>query len=229
MPVASRGPGSVDQEIVVRPYAADDRQEVRHVCFVTGYMGDPIDWQWRDEESFADIFSSYYTDREPESALVAEMDGRVVGYLLGCTDSRRVGNPMAPLAPHLVRRWLLLRPGTAAFMWRAAADAARDALMRRLPVPTHDSRWPAHLHVNLLPVARGCGCGKALVQRWFATLRERDVGGCHVETLAENTRAIAFFAAQGFRLEGVPKPVPGMRSPVGKRHHVQLMVTELAP
>jgi hypothetical protein len=30
-------------------------------------MGEPVDWQWRDLPSFADMFTGYYTDAEPES------------------------------------------------------------------------------------------------------------------------------------------------------------------
>ena len=65
---------------------------MRRVCVATGYMGDPIAWQWRDPESFADLFTAHYTDREPESSMVAELDGRVVGYLLGCRDSAAVAS-----------------------------------------------------------------------------------------------------------------------------------------
>ena len=78
---------------VVRQYRRADRAAVRRTCFETGYMGDPIAWQWRDAESFADLFTGWYTDREPESALVVEQEGEVVGYLLGCRDSRQVTPP----------------------------------------------------------------------------------------------------------------------------------------
>jgi ribosomal protein S18 acetylase RimI-like enzyme len=227
MTSAAPDPARAGEDIVVRPYIPADRAKVRSICFVTGYMGDPVDWQWRDEESFADLFSLYYTDREPDSALVAEMDGKVVGYLLGCVDSERVGNPLAPLAPHVLRRGIMLRPGTARFIWRAVGDLGRDVVRRRLPIPAHDPRWPAHLHINLLPVARGRGCGASLVRRWLERLREMGVPGCHVETLAENARALAFFESQGFRRRGVERPVPGMRSPLGARHHVQLLVREI--
>ena len=45
------------------------------------------------------MFTSYYTDAEPQSALVAELDGEVAGYLLGCVDSRRAWNPGGGLRP----------------------------------------------------------------------------------------------------------------------------------
>ena len=41
------------------------------------------------------------------------------------------------------------------------------------------------------------------------------------------TTAVAFFEAMGFVLQGAPVPVPGLRTPDGGRHHVQLMAQEL--
>jgi ribosomal protein S18 acetylase RimI-like enzyme len=214
--------------VVVRPYDPVDRPNVRSVCFQTGYMGEPVDWQWRDAESFADVFSGYYTDREPESAQVVELDGEVAGYLLGCLDSRTAWNPASVVLRHVMRRGIAFRPGTAGFLWRSGRDTLHD-LVRRHPPPSAvlDSRWPAHLHINLLPGARGKGAGGTMVHRWLDTLRSHNVAGCHLETLAENVAAIAFFDAMGFRRHGAPTTLPGMRSPHGARHHLQLMVQAL--
>lgn len=214
--------------MVLRPYRPEDRPAVRRICHQTGYMGDPVDWLWRDRESFADLFSGYWTDREPESATVAEVDGEVAGYLLGCRDSRRVWNPAGLMARHMLRRGLLVRPGTAGVLWRMIGDVCVDGARRQVPVPFLDDRWPAHLHVDLLEVCRGRGVGTALVRRWLARLEDEGVPGCHVETLAENAPAVAFFTAMGFEPHGRPRPVPGFRSPSGARHHVRVLVRSLS-
>ncbi|MCU1454644.1 MAG: family N-acetyltransferase [Acidimicrobiales bacterium] len=212
----------------IRPYVPADRPAVRSICHRTGYMGEPVARLWRDEASFADLFSGYYTDEEPDSLLIAERDGEVVGYLLGCLDSRRPPHMFRVLGPHVLRRGLLVRPGTAGFMWRAARDIALDAARHDGPPDrVLDPRWPAHLHINLLPAARGAGLGGALVRAWLDRVRAAELPGCHLETLAENRDGIAFFEAMGFEREGPPHPVPGMRTPEGARNHVQLMVHPL--
>lgn len=215
--------------VEVRPYRPDDRGAVRRICFETGYMGDPIAWRWRDAESFADLFTSWYTDHEPGSALVAAQDGEVVGYLLGCRDSRRVTPSAAILRRHLLRRGLLVRPGTAGVLWRTLADVGRARLRGEVLERPFDPRHPAHLHIDLLPRARGGGVGRRLMTRWLDALRGDGIPGCHLGTWAENDAAIAFFESTGFRREGPPRPMPGMRSPDGARHHTQLMVQSLAP
>jgi ribosomal protein S18 acetylase RimI-like enzyme len=216
-------------DISIRPYAPSDRAGVRHVCYATGYLGDRVDWLYRDVESFADTFSVYYTDGEPESAMVAVRGDRVVGYLLGCVDSRNAWDAGAILGRHILRRGLIVRPGTAGFVWRSIADVIRDRLHGE-PMPKAkflDDRWPAHLHIDLLEEARGCGVGVTLVRVWLERLRALGVPGCHLETFAENRRAVPFFEAMGFTRQGPPVLAPGFRSPAGDRNHVQLMVQSL--
>jgi GNAT superfamily N-acetyltransferase len=211
----------------VRPYTPADREAVREICYVTGYIGEPVDWQYRDRESFADLFTSYYTDAEPESAFVADHEGAVGGYLLGCVDTTQAWNPAVVFGRHL-RRGLMFRPGTAGWVWRSFFDVAADAARRRLPPsPVHDERWPAHLHIDLLPATRGHGVGAELIQTWLDRLRQLDVPGCHLETFAENRGALAFFRSMGFRTEGPPVPSPGFRTREGRRMHIQLMVRDL--
>jgi ribosomal protein S18 acetylase RimI-like enzyme len=193
-------------------------------------MGEPADWMWRDVESFADLFTSYYTDAEPESALVAVRDGVVAGYLLGCVDSRRAWNPGAIFGRHFLRRGIGFRPGTAGVVWRSFGDVVVDGVRRRLPpVSLYDDRWPAHLHIDLLPSIRGRGVGATLMRTWFGRLEAAGVAGCYLETLGENRDAIAFFESTGFSRQGRPSSAPGLRSPTGERHTVQLMVQKLAP
>lgn len=217
-------PSAGHADVTIRPYEAGDRAAVRRICFDTGYMGEPS-WQWREPESFADLFTSYYTDAEPESALVAVRRGVVEGYLLGCVDSRRAWSEAAVFSKLVWRRGIAVRPGTAAFVWRSFGDVVVDGLRRRLPPPAvHDERWPAHLHIDLLPSIRGRGVGSALLRTWLSRLDTLGVPGCHLQTLAENHRAIRSFASVGFERMGPPAPAPGLRTRTGGRHHVQLLV-----
>ena len=195
--------------VTIRPYEGRDRAAVRHVCHVTGYMGEPAAWMWRDVASFADLFTSYYTDAEPQSALVVELDGVVAGYLLGCVDSSTAWNPASIFGRHFVHRGIGFRPGTAGVVWRSFGDVVVAAARRRLPpVAFSDHRWPAHLHIDLLPQARGAGVGAALMRRWLDSLRAGGVPGCYLETLGENHSAIAFFESTGS-----PSPRGAQRRP----------------
>src|SRR5882672_11058012 len=68
---------------LIRGYRGSDREAVRQLCCQTGFLGEPIDPVFQDNELFADFLTTYYTDHEPESSFVLEVDGEIRGYLLG--------------------------------------------------------------------------------------------------------------------------------------------------
>jgi len=212
-------------QISIRPYRDGDRAAVRAIAFATGFMGDRVDWLWGDAESFADLFTRYYTDREPGSLLIAERAESVVGYLSGSVDSTRSAGTAGREINRMVLRGALVRPSIAAFFWRSIADLVRD---RGAPEDVlQDARWPAHLHINLLPEGRGLGLGRQLMEEWFRRLRQLDSSGVHLGTFAENTRALRFFESCGFARHGAPILAPGFRTREGGRMHLQWMVRSL--
>ena len=212
-------------EFRIRAYQASDRATVRSIVFATGFMGDPVDWLWGDAKSFADLFTRYYTDREPESLFVAERAGTVVGYLSGSVDSGVSGGAAKREIGRLVLQGALLRPRLAPFFWRSMLDIARD---RGAPDDVlGDARWPAHLHINLLPEGRGKGLGRRLMDCWIERLCQRQSPGVHLGTFAENSRALRFFEGCGFARYGDPIRAPGFRTREGNRMHLQWMVRSL--
>jgi GNAT superfamily N-acetyltransferase len=106
--------------------------------------------------------------------------------------------------------------------WADLLDSLRDR--ERASGDFIDPRWPAHLHIDLLPAARGTGLGAALMERWLQQLQEAGSPGCHLLTLVENTRALKFFEKSGFRNHGNPTLVGGMRGKRGERLHQQITV-----
>ncbi|MFO0696091.1 MAG: hypothetical protein U0230_21185 [Polyangiales bacterium] len=212
----------------IRPYRPEDRPRVREICYQTGYMGESAECFYGDRASFADMFSSYYTDHEPESCLVAtrSTDGEVVGYLAGCVDSRKALDPTAIGLRHVLTRGLLFRPGTARFYLRLVADVMRDRGCRRTKVDL--ARYPAHFHIDLLPEARG-GSGVRMVKRFHERLRQMGVPGAHAEMIAENRLAFAVAQRLGYEKVGEPYLLPGLRDREGRRLHGQLIAQALEP
>jgi RimJ/RimL family protein N-acetyltransferase len=74
-----------------------------------------------------------------------------------------------------------------------------------------DPRWPAHLHINLAPEARGTGVAMDLMRAWQDWLANAESPGCYLQTLVENTRATRFFEKCGFVAHGSTPLVPGVR------------------
>src|SRR4051812_23895068 len=97
-------------------------------------MGGSLAHLYRDRESWVDMYTSYYTDEEPESAfvVVSEAD-RVLGYLLGCVETRRARSEFSIALRHNLTRFLWARPGLAGFWWRAGWDVLVDLAGPRQP------------------------------------------------------------------------------------------------
>jgi hypothetical protein len=213
----------------IRPYRPEDRADVRHICCATGYMGQPITPFYRDEASFADMFSSYYTDSEPEHVLVVEHETKVVGYLFGARDARKVPDPMLYALKHVFLRGVCFRPGTAGFYWRGLRDVLVDLPKKHRPKIDYD-RYPSNTHNNMLPVARGGG-GRLTLECFFTLfdqLKQEGSTGLHGELFASNAVMMGFSMKKlKYTPVGDPYPVPGIRGKQGERMYGQLTVRDL--
>ena len=88
------------QPFIIRGYRSSDREAVRKLCCETGFLGEPIDPVYEDRQLFADFLTTYYTDHEPESCFVLEIDGEIGGYLLG--SRRPLQNQLYAFAQNII-------------------------------------------------------------------------------------------------------------------------------
>lgn len=174
---------------IIRPYRAEDREAVRHICRTTAYRNRGSDAVFEDGEVFADYWTRYYTDYEPESCLIVEEEGEVVGYLLGCKDTRRFIKVMS-------RR--IVPPALARAFWRLGTFQYRKASTRRMlywlvargwrevpEVPLE--RFPAHYHCNILRKGFRKGYYSKLALHFADQIDRQGVSGLHgqIEEFAE--------------------------------------------
>jgi GNAT superfamily N-acetyltransferase len=209
-------------EVEVRGFSEADRAQL---LALSGRVGEdvPTASLWGHEESEAAVYLTPYLDHEPDSVFVAVVDGEPAGYLAGSLGTA-VPSESARMDRAIREYRLFLRRGPALFFARSLLDMAGAAL-RRQPTAGEldDPRWPAHLHINLVPHARGTGAATALMERWFDRLRDTGTPGCYLQTLVENARAVRFFERMGFVAHGPTPLVPGLRYE-GRRVHQLTMV-----
>ncbi|MBJ7357771.1 GNAT family N-acetyltransferase [Nocardioides sp.] len=210
--------------VTIRPYEPRDRPALL-ALFAGAAEGSPSASLWGHTPSEADIYLLPYADSAAATLLLADDGGRLVGYLAGCADPSTFPSEEERLAAAVRRYRLLLRPRAVAFFARATWDVLR-ARLRRQPTARDlaDARWPAHLHLNVLPEHRGQGVAADLVRAWLDQLRRAGSPGCYLQTIAENPRARAFFAKMGFVEHGPATPlVPGSRWQGRPTHQVTMV------
>lgn len=209
--------------IEVRRFAEADRAQLRELFGRAG-EGSPTASLWGHLESEAAVYLEPYMDLEPESLFVAVHDGELVGYLTGCVDSSAFPSESERMDRAIRAYRLVFRRAPAAFFARSMLDMARSAI-RREPTAADfvDATWPAHLHINVAPAARGTGAAAELMNQWLERLRSVGSPGCYLQTLVENGRAVRFFERMGFTKHGPTPLVPGLRYEGGRLHQLTMV------
>jgi hypothetical protein len=183
--------------LVIRSYRASDREAVRQLCCQTGFLGDPIDPVYEDHELFADFLTTYYTDKEPESSFVLEIDGEIRGYLLGSRKPLR--NQFYAFRQNV---WLFFR---AISRYSGYNERSRRFIRWMIShgwreVPAKPRRTP-HFHINLEAEARKMSTTRALMSAYLSYLYrsgEKRVYG-QIATFA-GRRGEKMFERYGFKV-----------------------------
>lgn len=186
-----------EKKFLIRSYRPEDRETVRRLCCDTGFLGNPIDPVFEDRQLFADFLTGYYTDWEPESAFVLEVEGEVRGYLLG---SRK------PLRQQLYNIYqnigLLLRGILHYPRYNAASRRFVHWILyhgwREVPAAP---RRAAHFHINLLADARNIPTTRGLMDAYLKYLHDNGVKRVYGQMVTfESRRGSKMFERYGFRV-----------------------------
>ncbi|RJF68956.1 N-acetyltransferase [Deinococcus cavernae] len=176
---------------MIRPLRPDDAAAVGQIAFETGFFGHSAAPYFPDEALFAALWVGPYF-RGGAGGFVAEVDGVVRGYVLGSPDPGVYRLALqAELLEGVLPRWPRYR----------RALGAVPYLLRALLFPTPHADWrtyPAHLHINLLPQARGLHLGEGLLRSHLAALRSLGVPGVQLSTTTENQAALGLYRKLGF-------------------------------
>jgi GNAT superfamily N-acetyltransferase len=182
-------------EIIIRPYAAGDREAVRQIAYDTAFLGGSGATFFDDREALEDFLTSYFIDYEPESCFVAGSGPQVIGYLMGAKNSAAKRRGLfGRLFFKAIKRSVILRKKNIVFIFACL----RSFLMGEFKAPDFSREYPATLHTNIIEGFRSQGIGARLIVAYLDYLRKEKVGGVHFATLSD--RAANFYEKNGFTL-----------------------------
>jgi GNAT superfamily N-acetyltransferase len=172
----------------IRPGQPDDADEVAALCRATARAGEPQEADHPDPELVALVYARPYLELEPATSRVLIDGARIVGYVVGAVDS-------AGFYARWEQQWAprhLPRP--------VRSDPTLVRLLERptAALPVGVAAYPSHLHVNLLPEARGSGRGRLLLADFLDGLRSAGSPGVHLRLGRTNDRARRFYQRFGF-------------------------------
>jgi ribosomal protein S18 acetylase RimI-like enzyme len=183
----------------IRGFAPADTRALYEICLLTGNSGQDATGLFRDPELIGEVYVGPYVALEPELAFVGVDDEGVAGYVIGALDTER-------FEERCEREWwppLRERYPLGSFP-DGPPDGTRDArlvgLIHKPPRRLADvaERYPAHLHIDLLPRVQGGGNGRRLMTTLLDALADAGAPGVHLGVGMANERAIGFYHHLGF-------------------------------
>lgn len=182
----------------LRAYQPGDLAALYDICLKTGDAGQDASALYHDPQLMGEIYAAPYGVLAPELVFVAEDSQGVAGYVAGVPDSRA-------WEARLEAEWWPARraryPDPAAIPVSQRTPEQHRAAFIHAPTPAPEgvvARYPAHMHMNILPRLQGHGMGRALFDRWCAAARAAGVSGLHVGVNFANPGGQTFWARCGF-------------------------------
>jgi ribosomal protein S18 acetylase RimI-like enzyme len=181
----------------IRPYHPSDMAALYRICLGTGKDGGDASHDVHAPDILGHLFAAPYAAYEPDLCFILTHGGDPCGYVLGARDTAAFGALCErEWFPILRQRYPIPAEDdtslTAKWFRSIHADHHHDG--------TDLDLYPAHLHIDLLPVAQGKGWGYKMIDTFVARLRELGVPGVHLGVSKRNERAVGFYARAGFHI-----------------------------
>ncbi|HWM02160.1 MAG TPA: GNAT family N-acetyltransferase [Actinophytocola sp.] len=179
----------------IRAYRPGDEATLYDICLRTGASGADATGQYRDPALLGALFVGPYVRLAPSLAFVGVDEDGVAGYVLGVPDTRAFEQTCE-------REWwpaLRARYPVGAFP-PDTPDSHMVRMIHHPPTASDDvvERYPAHLHIDLLPRLQGRGYGRRLLETLFDALTRAGVPSVHLGVGLANENAIGFYHRMGF-------------------------------
>ncbi len=185
---------------VIQPFQPQQTDTVLRIAADTAFFGAPVETFLEDRRLFCDAFYRYYTTFETPSSWMALAANDVVGFLMGCRDSRRQARRwVRHILPVVLSNALRGRYRLGRQTWRYVRGLVNMGLWEGIP-HVDLTRYPAHLHINVAANWRGQGIGRQLLQAYLAQLHQEHCPGVHLNTTDHNRAACHLYETSGFQL-----------------------------
>jgi GNAT superfamily N-acetyltransferase len=169
--------------MLIRKYNASDRKQVEFIHFETGFLGNSMSKLLSNNKLWKKGIK-YYLEKEPESIFLLEGEGKVIGYLLGCLDDKN-NNETANFIFHnienLIRSTFLDKKDR--LFWRSQFMSLINTLLglsEEIKFKTPENA--GHIHINLLPEARGNNNGTKLLKVFEKYAKQKGVAILHADS-----------------------------------------------
>lgn len=179
----------------IRNYQPGEERVLYDICLLTGDSGADASGLYQDPLLLGEVYVGPYLRFAPSHAWVGVDADGVAGYVLGVPDT-------VAFEASCERSWwpaLRSRYPVSSF----PPDSPDGRIVRMIHNPPTASpdvveRYPAHLHIDLLPRIQGQGDGRRLLTTLLDGLAAAGAPGVHLGVSKSNERAVGFYRRMGF-------------------------------
>lgn len=191
-------------KILIRKCEKEDQDAILNICYRTGYMGEEMKYtnKFNDVKLFGYLFCFYYVWYETENCFVAidEESNKAVGYILGTLDSKKQERTFKiKMIYRIVGRLLFSTLWNHNESFSMVMHFIKSLDLKDEPKDLYE-KYPAHLHINILPEYQHLGIGSKLIDIFESHVKNNKINGVHLRTSNKNIKAVPFYERKGYKV-----------------------------
>lgn len=165
----------------IRKYKSSDREQVKNICHATATDKVFVE----NKDLVCALYAEYYCDFEPDNIFIlANDENQAIGYIL-CAENYK--QYIKTFKKHKLKQ-----------IKQLSKSHYRLQKLSFVMDRINGINYPAHLHINILPIAQRGGWGTKLMDSLIEHLKTKGVNGVCLGVGALNEKGINFYIKYGF-------------------------------
>ncbi|MFH1317286.1 MAG: GNAT family N-acetyltransferase [Candidatus Woesearchaeota archaeon] len=208
-PVPSKSIPKKSLKVKIKNYEKKYEPDIRRLCVDTAFFGNSFQAFIEDPNIYAD-FATDLLNYFPESCFVATVRDKrdnggekVVGYLIGCLDSRKYYTQLKSQTNRLLLKKFLT--GRYKITFRTLRYLFLSALHLFFKAIDRPYEYPANLHIGIDMNYRSLGIGRKLMDSFHRYVKDSNIDKIHINTTTGHQAAIKFYEKLGYKIHNNKK------------------------
>ena len=184
--------------VKIRKAEISDLDDFYAISLATAHQGGNATHLYKDPKMMGHIYSAPYLILGRDACIAVEDEFGVGGFAVGTISTRSFEDHLElEWWPNLRARYAL-PDEVKREVWTADEKLIHAIHNPRTAPTTVVSKFPSHLHLNLLPRLQRQGVGRSLLNAWLDMAKNRGAVGVHVGVNKNNERGLRFWSKCGF-------------------------------
>jgi len=181
--------------VTLRQSKLSDLDQLLKVCIQTANAGKGASHLHNLQDLVGEIYVAPYVLHQPDFAFSLTANNKVVGYVLGVLDTGKFESKLdKDYWPATKAKYSAITQELTPHDLSLIEELGRQGFSS----PELITRYPSHLHIDIIESHQGFGYGKLMILHLLKELKAAGSIGVHLHMSASNERAYGFYRKLGF-------------------------------